>query len=164
MPSHYLNQFWPDSLKHICGTRGKWVNQNKANGFIDYFCKLCYIILYYIVLYYIISHIILYHIISPNNSTSYMFYHVLVYRTIYDMIPCVYSSWVCPAWLCDIQVVVTQHHNRFPMDSCRKTRTNMSGQSVTYLVQNTSRIASYLTSSKSSYLENISSDLIWPKR
>ena len=24
--SHYLNQWWPDSLKHICGTRGGWVN------------------------------------------------------------------------------------------------------------------------------------------
>ena len=24
--SHYLNQCWPDSLTHICGTRGRWVN------------------------------------------------------------------------------------------------------------------------------------------
>ena len=24
--SHYLNQRWPDTLTHICGTRGKWVN------------------------------------------------------------------------------------------------------------------------------------------
>ena len=24
--SHYLNQCWPDSLMHICGTRGRWVN------------------------------------------------------------------------------------------------------------------------------------------
>ena len=23
--SHYLNQCWPDSLTHICGTRGRWV-------------------------------------------------------------------------------------------------------------------------------------------
>ena len=23
---HYLNQCWPDSLTHICGTRGRWVN------------------------------------------------------------------------------------------------------------------------------------------
>ena len=26
-PSHYLNQCWPDSLMHICGTRGRWVNK-----------------------------------------------------------------------------------------------------------------------------------------
>ena len=25
MTSHYLNQFWPDSLTHICGTMGRWV-------------------------------------------------------------------------------------------------------------------------------------------
>ena len=24
--SHYLNQCWPDSLTHVCGTRGRWVN------------------------------------------------------------------------------------------------------------------------------------------
>ena len=24
--SHYLNQRWPSSLTHICGTRGTWVN------------------------------------------------------------------------------------------------------------------------------------------
>ena len=24
--SHYLNQCWPISLMHICGTRGRWVN------------------------------------------------------------------------------------------------------------------------------------------
>ena len=23
--SHYLNQYWPCSLTHICGTRGRWV-------------------------------------------------------------------------------------------------------------------------------------------
>ena len=22
--SHYLNQWWPDSLTHVCGTRGRW--------------------------------------------------------------------------------------------------------------------------------------------
>ena len=27
MTSHYLNQYWPHSLTHICGTRGRWVNQ-----------------------------------------------------------------------------------------------------------------------------------------
>ena len=27
--SHYLNQCWPDSLTHICGTRGKWVNTSR---------------------------------------------------------------------------------------------------------------------------------------
>ena len=26
MTSHYLNQCWLDSLTHICGTRGRWVN------------------------------------------------------------------------------------------------------------------------------------------
>ena len=26
--SHYLNQWWPSSLTHICGTRGKWVKQS----------------------------------------------------------------------------------------------------------------------------------------
>ena len=25
--SHYLNQCWPDSLMHICGTKGRWVNR-----------------------------------------------------------------------------------------------------------------------------------------
>ena len=25
VPSHYLNQCWPYTLTHICGTRGKWV-------------------------------------------------------------------------------------------------------------------------------------------
>ena len=24
--SHYLNQWWPSSLMHICSTRGRWVN------------------------------------------------------------------------------------------------------------------------------------------
>ena len=24
--SHYLNQWWPSSLTHICGIRGRWVN------------------------------------------------------------------------------------------------------------------------------------------
>ena len=24
--SHYLNQCWPDSLTHTCGSRGRWVN------------------------------------------------------------------------------------------------------------------------------------------
>ena len=24
--SHYLNQCWPSSVTHICGTRGRWVN------------------------------------------------------------------------------------------------------------------------------------------
>ena len=27
--SHYLNQCWPDSLTHICGTRGRWTKQLK---------------------------------------------------------------------------------------------------------------------------------------
>ena len=26
VPSHYLNQCWSNSLTHICGTRGRWVN------------------------------------------------------------------------------------------------------------------------------------------
>ena len=26
VPSHYMNQCWPDSLTHICGTWGRWVN------------------------------------------------------------------------------------------------------------------------------------------
>ena len=26
MTSHYLNQCWPDSLRHVCSTRGRWVN------------------------------------------------------------------------------------------------------------------------------------------
>ena len=25
--NHYLNQCWPSSLMHICGTRARWVNQ-----------------------------------------------------------------------------------------------------------------------------------------
>ena len=25
-PSHYLNQCWPSSPTHICGTRGRWIN------------------------------------------------------------------------------------------------------------------------------------------
>ena len=25
VPSHYLGQYWPSSLTHICGTRGRWV-------------------------------------------------------------------------------------------------------------------------------------------
>ena len=25
--SHYLNQCWPSFLTHICGTRGRWVNE-----------------------------------------------------------------------------------------------------------------------------------------
>ena len=24
---HYLNQFWPSSATHICGTRGRWINK-----------------------------------------------------------------------------------------------------------------------------------------
>ena len=26
--SHYLNKWWPSSLMHICGTRGRWVNRH----------------------------------------------------------------------------------------------------------------------------------------
>ena len=37
---HYLNQCWPSSLTHICGTEGKWVNgrqsrMRRINGFAD---------------------------------------------------------------------------------------------------------------------------------
>ena len=28
--SHYLNQCWPSSLTHICGARGKWVNDKMS--------------------------------------------------------------------------------------------------------------------------------------
>ena len=28
-PSHYRDQCWPDSLTHICSTRGSWVNVRK---------------------------------------------------------------------------------------------------------------------------------------
>ena len=31
--SHYLNQCWPCSLTHICGTRGRWVNSLHAKLF-----------------------------------------------------------------------------------------------------------------------------------
>ena len=27
-PCHYLNQCWPDSLTHVCGIRGKWVEMH----------------------------------------------------------------------------------------------------------------------------------------
>ena len=27
MTSHYLNQWWPSSVMHICGTRGRWVKK-----------------------------------------------------------------------------------------------------------------------------------------
>ena len=30
VPSHYLNQCWPNSLTHFCGTRGKWVNDKST--------------------------------------------------------------------------------------------------------------------------------------
>ena len=26
--NHYLNQWWPSSLTHICGTRGRWVDES----------------------------------------------------------------------------------------------------------------------------------------
>ena len=29
-PSHYLNQRWPSSLMHKCGTRGRWVKHNHS--------------------------------------------------------------------------------------------------------------------------------------
>ena len=29
--SHYLNQCWPDSLTHICSTRGRWVHYSQTN-------------------------------------------------------------------------------------------------------------------------------------
>ena len=28
--SHYLNQWWPSSLMHICGTRGRWVKSHQS--------------------------------------------------------------------------------------------------------------------------------------
>ena len=40
--SHYLNQCWSNSLKHICGTRGRWFNslfieaKRRAYGYISY--------------------------------------------------------------------------------------------------------------------------------
>ena len=30
VPSHYLNHWWPDSLTHICATRGRWVKLNDS--------------------------------------------------------------------------------------------------------------------------------------
>ena len=29
---HYLNQWWPDSLTHICGTRQSWVKADRCRG------------------------------------------------------------------------------------------------------------------------------------
>ena len=39
--SHYLNQCWPDSLMHICGTRGRWVD-----GMEIYLAPISLMILY----------------------------------------------------------------------------------------------------------------------
>ena len=41
--SHYLNQCWPQSLTHICGTRGRWVNWGQdftRDAWICYKCTL----------------------------------------------------------------------------------------------------------------------------
>ena len=32
--SHYLEQCWPDSLTHTCGTRGRWVKTYRYSNYI----------------------------------------------------------------------------------------------------------------------------------
>ena len=57
--SHYLNQCWPDSLTHICSTRGRWVK------------AVLYEILYYIGLRY--NDIRLYSLRLGGQANSLMF-------------------------------------------------------------------------------------------
>ena len=33
--SHYLNQWWPTSLMHICGSRGRWLKVSQSYLFFD---------------------------------------------------------------------------------------------------------------------------------
>ena len=33
--SHYLNQSWPDSMRHICGSRGRWVKHKNLSTMTD---------------------------------------------------------------------------------------------------------------------------------
>ena len=41
--SHYLNQCWPDSLTHICDTRGRWINCKSDLMIFGYFLALLFV-------------------------------------------------------------------------------------------------------------------------